>query len=206
MRVIAGSARGVRLNAPQGLGVRPTRDAVREALFSILSPWIPGRRVLDLYSGSGSLGIEALSRGAEHAVFVEQNPDALDCLRGNLDRTRLSSRASVAATDVLDFLRGVTLGTRPGGYHGVFADPPFAFSASPALGSLVDALGPGPLWAEGELVALVEVDQRGARLGDLGRLPGEVEFRRYGRNLLALARRREGREANLSEGGSFESP
>jgi 16S rRNA (guanine(966)-N(2))-methyltransferase RsmD len=178
----------MKLEAPGGRSVRPVRDAVREAVFSILGEWIVGRKVLDLYAGTGSLGIEALSRGASRAVFVENDPETAAVLRGNLDHTRLSPTAVGVEEDVLSFLYRAGVSDNRKGFHAVFADPPFAFSGGPAVGGLVKAMGSGPLWGEGDCVALLEVEARRADLESLGELPGEVEFRTYGRNLICIAR------------------
>ncbi len=107
MRVVAGTARGRRLAAPPGAVTRPTPDRVREAVFNSLYSLgvLPGCRVLDLYAGTGAMGIEALSRGASFAVFVESAPEALAALRANLASTGLEDRAEVMAADVDDYLR-----------------------------------------------------------------------------------------------------
>ncbi len=104
MRVIAGIARGTPLQAPRDRLTRPITDRVKETLFDILGASVVEARVLDLYAGSGAIGIEALSRGAGHVTFVERATPALNALRRNLDRTRLSRHASVVAGDVLAFL------------------------------------------------------------------------------------------------------
>lgn len=107
MRVVAGAARGRRLAAPPGAVTRPTPDRVREAVFNSLNSLgvLSGCRVLDLYAGTGAMGIEALSRGAAHAVFVERHPEALAALRANLAATDLADRAAVVAADVDDCLK-----------------------------------------------------------------------------------------------------
>lgn len=107
MRVVAGTARGRRLAAPPGAVTRPTPDRVREAVFNSLNSMrvLSGCRVLDLYAGTGAMGIEALSRGAAHAVFVERHPEALAALRANLAATGLADRAAVIAADVDDCLK-----------------------------------------------------------------------------------------------------
>ncbi len=104
MRVIAGEARGQPLVAPRGDGTRPITDRVKETLFAILGDRVPDAAVLDLYAGSGAIGIEALSRGAAHATFVEQSRTALVALRTNLERTHTDDRAEVVASDVERFL------------------------------------------------------------------------------------------------------
>ena len=104
MRVITGIARGVTLMTPEGLQTRPTSDRVKEALFSIIQFDIPGARVLDLFGGTGQLGIEALSRGAKKAVFVDAGEKACRLIRENLKRTKLESQAQVVRADYLDYL------------------------------------------------------------------------------------------------------
>jgi 16S rRNA (guanine966-N2)-methyltransferase len=104
MRVIAGSARGVKLRPVPGSTTRPISDRVKEALFNILGAQIPGARVLDLFAGTGSVGIEALSRQAEEAVFVEKSPRAVATIRDNLSRTRLQADAVVVKADVFKYL------------------------------------------------------------------------------------------------------
>jgi 16S rRNA (guanine966-N2)-methyltransferase len=117
MRVVAGVYKGRRLHAPRGARTRPTADKVREALFSILGD-VTGLRVLDLYAGSGALGIEALSRGAGAATFVERNPRAVEALRRNLES--VGSEAEVRRQDALRFLASAD-----GTFDLVFLDPPY---------------------------------------------------------------------------------
>ena len=105
MRVITGKARGVQLKTPEGMQTRPTADRVKEALFSIINFDLPGARVLDLFGGTGQLGIEALSRGASSAVFVDAREDACKLIRENLRRTKLEGQGSVVRSDYLDYLR-----------------------------------------------------------------------------------------------------
>jgi 16S rRNA (guanine966-N2)-methyltransferase len=139
MRVIAGSARGVPLAAPRDRGTRPITDRVKETLFAILGERVPDARVLDLYAGSGAIGIEALSRGAASADFVEHGRAALDALRANLAKTRLGADARVHATDVDRFL-AVPDG---GPWDLAILDPPYEVRAIVApLEALVPHLGP----------------------------------------------------------------
>ena len=104
MRVITGKARGVQLKTPEGMQTRPTADRVKEALFSIINFDIPGSKVLDLFGGTGQLGIEALSRGANNAVFVDAREDACKIIRENLRRTKLENQAKVVRSDYLEYL------------------------------------------------------------------------------------------------------
>lgn len=120
MRVIAGTARGLQLEAPRGDATRPTLDRVREALFSILGPQLPEAAFLDLYAGSGANGIEALSRGARQAVFVDNAPAALDIVRRNLAHTRLAERGRCLRRRLPQGLADLS-----GPFDIVFADPPY---------------------------------------------------------------------------------
>ena len=104
MRVITGKARGVTLKTPNGMLTRPTADRVKEAMFSILQFEIPGARVLDLFGGTGQLGIEALSRGAASAVFVDSREDACRLIHENLRRTHLDASAAVIRSDYMEYL------------------------------------------------------------------------------------------------------
>ena len=104
MRVITGKARGVQLKTPDGQLTRPTSDRVKEALFSIIQFEIPGAAVLDLFGGTGQLGIEALSRGAKSAVFVDAREDACKLIRENLKRTRLEQDGKVVRADYMEYL------------------------------------------------------------------------------------------------------
>lgn len=121
MRVITGSARGIRLLAPKGMDTRPTLDQVKEAIFSILQFEIEGRRVLDLFAGSGQMGIEALSRGARSAVFVDMRKDACDVVRANLEKTHLAQKAQIIRADYLGYLSRCHEQ-----FDLIFLDPPYA--------------------------------------------------------------------------------
>ena len=154
MRVVAGSARGRTLQAPPGRDTRPTADRVREAIFNALGSLgaVEGARVVDLFAGSGALGIEALSRGAAWCTFVERDRAARAAITANLAATGLAARATVVAADVMAWLaRGA------GPFDLALADPPYAFDDWPALLALVPAdlvvvesdreVDPGPGWA-----------------------------------------------------------
>lgn len=155
MRVIAGSAKGTRLvRVP--VEVRPVSDRAREGLFSSLGDLIADARVLDLYAGTGALGIEALSRGARQAVFVDRNPSALSAVRENLVRTRLDDRADVARSDVRRFLEREL--ADPEGFDLVFLDPPYE-AGQAELDPVLGLLGAKPLLKEGFMVVL----SRGSR-------------------------------------------
>jgi len=138
LRIIAGEARGRVLAAPKGLKTRPTQDRVRESLFSILMPRIPGARVLDLFAGSGALGLEALSRGAAHATFVDHSRAAQAAVRRNIEAVGVSGRAALLPCDWREALRRL----RPEGarFTLVFLDPPYRMPGAEALpGALRDS-------------------------------------------------------------------
>ena len=124
-RVIAGTARSIRLDAP-GPGTRPLADRVKQTLFGILEPDLPGSRFLDLFAGSGAAGIEALSRGAAHATFVERDQRAIGTIRTNLTRTGLGGeeRATVVRAEVLTWLRSADRAAEAP-YDIVLIDPPY---------------------------------------------------------------------------------
>lgn len=121
MRVITGRARGVRLKTPEGLNTRPTTDRVKEGLFSVIQFEIEGRTVLDLFAGTGQLGIEALSRGASHAVFVDQGLKAVQLVKENVKRAGMEKCSRVMQSDYASFLKS-TKET----FDIIFLDPPYA--------------------------------------------------------------------------------
>jgi 16S rRNA (guanine966-N2)-methyltransferase len=123
MRIVAGSAKGVRLG-PVPDGVRPLSDRAREGLFSSLGPAVAGSRVLDLFAGTGATGIEALSRGAAAAAFVDRSSGAVAAVIGNLERARVADRATAVCADALAFLRTDDRGRGP--FDLVLCDPPYA--------------------------------------------------------------------------------
>ena len=150
MRVIAGEARGMRLSAPRGTTTRPTTDRVKEALFSLLDSAhrLDGARVLDLFAGSGSLGIEALSRGAEHVVFIEKNRQALESLQQNLLHTRFGDRSEVLPFDCMQALE--RLGRQKNRFDLVLLDPPYQAGLHQKV---IELVGATLLAADGLLVA-----------------------------------------------------
>ncbi len=121
MRVITGKARGVQLKTPDGLKTRPTTDRVKEALFSIIQFDVPNTRVLDLFGGTGQLGIEALSRGAKSAVFVDADEKACNLIKENLRRCKMEADGQVVRGDYLDYLSRCRLK-----FDIIFLDPPYA--------------------------------------------------------------------------------
>jgi 16S rRNA (guanine966-N2)-methyltransferase len=174
VRVIAGTHGGRRLIAPHGSRTRPTSDRVREALFSILGARVAGARVLDLFAGSGALGIEALSRGARSAVFVDDAPAAIKAIRANLDGLRLD--ADVRRTDALRFLGAASSGGAQ--YDLLFLDPPYRLAdalADRLSKALPAVLAPGA-------VAVAESDRRAPLALDLPLF----DERRYGDTLIRI--------------------
>lgn len=121
MRVIAGTARSLPLKAPEGMDTRPTTDRIKETLFNVLQPYVPGSVFLDLFSGSGGIGIEAISRGAKKAYFIEQAPKAISCIQQNLAFTKFTDRGIVIKQDVLAALSGI----REESADIIFMDPPY---------------------------------------------------------------------------------
>jgi len=154
MRIIAGSHRGRRLSGPEGTALRPTSDKVREALFSILGAQVIGSRFLDLYAGTGAVGIEALSRGAATVTFVESDPKAVKLLQKNLQVCQLLDRAKVCVGQTATFLARQDWWSGP--YDIFFADPPYA--ALDELEILIHAWRPGLL--SEEATVMIEQDSR----------------------------------------------
>ena len=151
MRIIAGSLRSRTLEAPPGLATRPTSDRLRETLFNVLAPRIQGAAFLDLYAGSGAVGMEALSRGAAQVEFVERTPVALKVLRGNLERLGITAGFRIHAVAVGAFLRRAAEAPKRERYEVVFLDPPWdaaeEYAATLGLlgGSAAGLLGAGVL-------------------------------------------------------------
>ena len=187
MRVIAGKARGVALKTPDGMVTRPTSDRVKEALFSIIHFDLPDASVLDLFAGTGQLGIEALSRGAKKAVFVDAGDAACKLIRENLRRTKVEHEAEIVRSDYLAYLQRCKER-----FDIVFLDPPYA-----------------EVFLENALKKLTEIDilQSGGIIvaeRPVGK-PLDLEFLgfsrskdyKYGNTLLTLYRKDESREVTL---------
>jgi 16S rRNA (guanine(966)-N(2))-methyltransferase RsmD len=181
MRVITGKARGVVLKTPEGMHTRPTTDRVKEALFSIIQFEIPGANVLDLFGGTGQLGIEALSRGAKSAVFVDNNESACKLIRENLNRTRLEQDAKVVRSDYLAYLQRCREK-----FQIILLDPPYAeVFLENALKSIteIDILQTGG----------IIVTERPVEKELICDFPGYTRSRdyKYGKTLITLFRRDE---------------
>jgi 16S rRNA (guanine966-N2)-methyltransferase len=185
LRVIAGAARGRRLEAPAGLATRPTSGLVRGALFNMLMHrgWLEDAAILDLFAGSGSLGIEALSRGAARVLFVDEAPAALRVLRQNVAASTLGGRAEVLGTSVPQALR--RLAAQGAVFDGVFADPPYDRGW---VGRTLALLAASPVLAPAGWIALQYTVSE-----PLGDTPGlrVVATRRHGRAHIVLLTREE---------------
>jgi 16S rRNA (guanine966-N2)-methyltransferase len=181
MRIVGGQLGGRVLRAPAGAATRPTSEKVRQAIFNIL-PDVEGNHVLDLFAGSGALGIEALSRGAAHATFVDFGKDPLGVIRGNLRELGLEARATVVGGDA------VAAAARPGPapWNLVFIDPPYASDLAIRAATAVDRLGTSHLAPDATIV--IEHDRRHAPPDHLGSLVRSDE-RRYGDTLVSFFQR-----------------
>ena len=179
MRVIAGLAKGRNLKVPREVS-RPTTDRVRESVFGILAPVIEGAQVLDLFAGSGALGIEALSRGAETCHFVEQNRGAARVIEGNLKKTNLEN-GRVTTREVSAFLK-----SERRRYDLIFADPPYPDGLTDPARDLV-ALTGWPEWLEDDGYLILESEAMGT-LADPEGLK-MIQQRDYGRSRISIFKR-----------------
>ena len=176
MRIIAGAMRGQRLETPAGERVRPTLDRVREALFNILAPDLEGATFLDLYAGSGAIGIEALSRGATRAVFIDNHPQSARCIRKNLTNTRCEDRGTCMSYRMPEDLKRI-----PGTFSLIFADPPFDYGDYPGL---IEAIANANVLAAGGTLII----EHGFK-SDLPEVAGHLtrtQERRYGKTELTF--------------------
>ena len=171
MRIIAGKWRGRRIDAPKGDAVRPTGDRVREAWMSIVNPWLAGARILDLFSGSGALGLEALSRGAEVVDFVETAPKSLAMIKANAEM--LGAAAGQAVLHRVDALRFIAT-LEPHAYDVAFVDPPYDQGTATKVAER---------WLESPFADILGVEHRFNE-----HLPGEGERRKYGGTVITFYR------------------
>jgi 16S rRNA (guanine966-N2)-methyltransferase len=192
LRVVGGSARGKPLLVVPGKGTRPILDRVKTALFDILRPRIDGMRVLDLFAGSGSVGIEALSQGGAHCTFIDLGREAIATIKKNLDSTGFAASAIVRQTNGLDFLKIATgpfdlIYIAPPQYKNLWVEAMQLLAARPEL-----LAQPGPDGDEGNETAglvIVQIDPKEYEpLDDLGDLR-EVRQKRYGNTLLVFYER-----------------
>lgn len=170
MRIVAGAWRGRQIHAPEGDTVRPTGDRVREAWMSILGSAIPGARVLDLFAGSGALGLETLSRGAVSAQFVDDSPTSLAAIRKNAAILGAGDRAVIHRGDALAFV--VALG--PGAFDIAFADPPYGKSTATKIAEL---------WLKRPFAAILGIEHHRDE-----RLPDGGDRRKYGDTVITFYR------------------
>jgi len=162
VRIIAGRWRGRRITAPAGERVRPTGDRVREAWMSIVNTLLPGARVLDLFAGSGALGLEALSRGAAVVDFVETAPESLETLRANAEVLGAGAAAVIHRADALRFVDALS----PHDYDVAFADPPYDLGLAAKIAER---------WLAVPFAGVLGIEHRA-----IEELPGDGERRRYG--------------------------
>ncbi len=177
MRIIGGTARSRRLRAPAGAATRPTADRVREALFNILGPPPEDLAVLDLFAGAGGLGLEALSRGAARAVFVDRAPAAVRCLEENVASLGMGDRAEILAVDVARALR-----TLDGAFGWVFIDPPYKTDL--ALATVAALSQTGALLTQ-DAIVVAEHDRR-RPLPDANGILTKTDQRIYGDTALSF--------------------
>jgi 16S rRNA (guanine966-N2)-methyltransferase len=180
LRVISGNLRGKRLFSPKGQELRPTSDRVKEAIFNILQDQFQGQNVLDLFAGTGALGIECLSRGASKAVFVDESPRSLSALRRNIEECRLKDKTEVLGRKVLPALkilevRGETFGL-------VFLDPPYDKGEARRV---LEVLSRSSILTPGALVVAEHSLSEG--IDSIPSLP-RVDRRKYGRTLVSFFR------------------
>jgi len=173
MRIVAGKWRGRRIESPAGEGVRPTLDRVREAWMSILQPNIPGARVVDLFAGSGALGLEALSRGAASADLVEKNLKSIRVITANVEGLGAGEAANIVRKDAILFVEGL----EERAYELAFADPPYEGGLAARLAEI---------WLERPFASILSIEHRSRE-----KLPGASNTRRYGDSAITFYRTEE---------------
>nr|QKW93932.1 ribosomal RNA small subunit methyltransferase D [Vitiosangium cumulatum] len=183
MRIVAGSARGRALAGPKATSkhIRPTADRVRETIFNVLGQWLEGQKVLDLYAGTGALGLESISRGASRAVLVDSDREALSLCRTNTDALGFGARVEVLAQPVERALE--TLGRRGDRFELIFADPPYA---ARVVETVLEGLVRHGVLAPGGTV-VIEHDKREAAPESHEGFE-RVDQRRFGDTLVSLFR------------------
>ena len=173
MRIVAGKWRGRRIEAPAGEDVRPTLDRVREAWMSILQPDIPGARVLDLFAGSGALGLEALSRGAESVTLVEKSAKSIRAISNNIEALGAGDAAAIKRADAILFAKGLAAGD----FDVAFADPPYEGGFAPLLAGL---------WLETPFSSILSIEHKRGE-----KMPEATDTRRYGTSAITFYRTEE---------------
>jgi len=179
MRITGGQAKGISIKAPKGGRTRPTSDKVRQALFNILGTCVSGRRVLDIFAGSGALAIEALSRGASYAVMIEKTQVAVHAIQSNLEKTSLADKAEILKADFHSALR--KLGGREDLFDLVFIDPPYEQAV---FEDLVNLLSKHRI-VSGEAIIIVEHFKKANVPRTIGDIP-LVQKRVYGQTCLSF--------------------
>lgn len=183
MRVISGTARGTNLYTLEGIDTRPTLDRVKEPLFSIIQNWIPNAKVLDLFAGSGALGIESLSRGAEHAVFCDKSYKASEILRKNIGKTHLEEKSTIITKDYLKALEQI----KDQKFDIIFLDPPYKLNF---VGKAVEKIVELDILAEDGII-VVETDEEKRDLENLEKININInDLRTYGRAKLIFLNRK----------------
>lgn len=178
MRVVSGSARGLKLIAPQGEDTRPTLDRVKEAVFSMLTPYLYNSTVLDAFAGSGALGIESLSRGAKHAVFADNDQNAVKCIKTNLQNTKMMDKSIVFSGNVQDYIKSCDKK-----FDIIFLDPPYE---SGLYKKVIEAIyDKDILNEEGIIVAEWDFSKK----PDFGAFFEVVKEKKYGRVGISLLKR-----------------
>ena len=185
MRVISGVARGTKLNSIDSTDTRPTLDRVKEALFNIIQNIIDDSIVLDLFAGSGAIGIECISRGAKKAYFCEKSHEAVKMIRQNIEKTRFTDKSEILQQDYKKALKNYSV--RNIKFDIVFLDPPYKKDI--AVDAVQDIIELGLLEKNG--VIIIETDEKERELKELEKLQVEVyDIRKYGRvNLIFLNRK-----------------
>ena len=163
MRIIAGTRRSLPLKTPEGMETRPTTDKIKETLFNMLQPKLPDCRFLDLFAGSGQIGLEALSRGARYAVFAEKNPQAIRCIEENIRFTKFEEQSQLLKQDVISALRFLE-GFEP--FDLIFMDPPYHLGLEEEALSYLS--GSSLLHEETEIIVEADLNTSFAFCGEMG--------------------------------------
>lgn len=186
MRIITGRARGTKLISPDGLDTRPTSERAKEAVFSMIQNEIQGRNVLDLFAGSGQLGLESVSRGAASATFCDSSKDAISAIRKNLEKTHFQEACEVLSDDYQRLLQTSLSGKR---FDLVFLDPPYALGAIPIA---LERMLAGNLLSDGSILVCESGDPNDV-FGENGKLADAFEIVRtakYGIAFITILRKK----------------
>ncbi len=178
MRIISGMRKGLKLKSPEGMNTRPTTDRVKESIFNLLQFCLPCTSVLDLFAGSGALGIEALSRRSSHVVFVDQSKQSIALVRDNLSAAQFQENATVLCTDALSYLKGCSKS-----FDLIFLDPPYNKGL---LHPVLQVIAERDLLMEGGII-VVESEENGETVGNS---PFSVRrIAKYGKTVITLLQR-----------------